>query len=133
MKAQRSIFLCLFIQINMKKVLVVDDDQDILDAIQMILQISGYESRATLRADEMDAKLQEFSPDVIILDMLLSGYDGREICKKLKAASTTKNIPIIMTSAHPSAKESVKKCGADSFIPKPFSVDGLLTEIQQYT
>ncbi|MGH7202897.1 MAG: response regulator, partial [Candidatus Levyibacteriota bacterium] len=61
-----------------------------------------------------------------------SGNDGRKICKTLKSDARTKKIPIIMISAHPTAKTSTKECGADSFIAKPFSVTELLTEVKKY-
>jgi DNA-binding response OmpR family regulator len=116
----------------MKKVLVIDDDPDILDAVQMILDSGGYESDTTTKGDETYLKINKFKPDLIILDVLLSGNDGRTICKNLKSDLATKNIPIIMISAHPTAKDSVKQCGADSFIAKPFSVTDLLAEIKKY-
>jgi DNA-binding response OmpR family regulator len=116
----------------MKKVLVIDDDPDILEAVQMILDSGGYDSATTTKGDETYKKIEEYQPDLIILDVLLSGNDGRRICKNLKADPATKKLPIIMISAHPTAKDSVKECGADSFIAKPFSVVDLLAEIQKY-
>src|SRR5687768_12670519 len=116
----------------MKKVLIIDDDPDILEAIQMILTTGGYESVVTMKGDETYQKVHDFAPDLIILDVLLSGNDGRIICKTLKHDDVTKRIPVIMISAHPSAEVSVNECGADSFIPKPFSVKGLLSEVAKY-
>jgi len=116
----------------MKKVLVIDDDPDILEAVQMILTSGGYASDITMKGDETCQKVRDYQPDLIILDVLLSGNDGRKICKTLKNDERTKKIPIIMISAHPSAKDSIKECGADSFIPKPFSVAELLAEIKRY-
>lgn len=116
----------------MKKVLVIDDDPDILDAVHMILKTSGYDSDVTTKGDETYEKVKTYQPDLIILDVLLSGNDGRTICKNLKTGKNTKKIPIIMISAHPTAKDSVEKCGADSFIAKPFSVTGLLDEVKKY-
>ncbi len=113
----------------MKKVLVIDDDPDIVEAVQLILETGGYATICTTKGDETCQKVREYQPDVIILDVLLSGNDGRHICKKLKSDDRTKQIPIIMISAHPSAKNSVRECGADSFVAKPFSVDQLLGEV----
>jgi DNA-binding response OmpR family regulator len=117
----------------MKKVLVIDDDPDILEAVQMILESGGYNSDITTKGDETYKKIEGYKPDLIILDVLLSGNDGRRICKNLKADVSTKKIPIIMISAHPTAKDSVKQCGADSFVAKPFSVTELLAEIEKLT
>jgi DNA-binding response OmpR family regulator len=116
----------------MKKVLVIDDDRDILEAVQMILDSGGYDSDVTTKGDETYIKIDTYQPDLIILDVLLSGNDGRTICKNLKSDAATKKIPIIMISAHPTAKDSTKECGADSFVAKPFSVVELLAEVKNY-
>lgn len=116
----------------MKKVLVIDDDPDILQAVQLVLESGGYDSDTTTKGDETYKRIDEYKPDLIILDVLLSGNDGRTICKNLKKAKETKNVPIIMISAHPTAKDSVKQCGADSFVAKPFSVVGLLSKVKKY-
>jgi DNA-binding response OmpR family regulator len=116
----------------MKKVLVIDDDPDILEAVQMILESEGYGSDITTKGDETYKKIDEYKPDLIILDVLLSGNDGRKICQNLKKTDSMKKIPVIMISAHPTAKESTTECGADSFIAKPFSVDELIVEVKKY-
>lgn len=116
----------------MKKVLVIDDDPDIVEALQLILESGGYVLQSTIKGDETYKKVKNFKPDLIILDVLLSGNDGRVICRTLKNDKATKHIPIIMISAHPSAKDSVKECGADSFLPKPFSMNGLLSEVGKF-
>jgi DNA-binding response OmpR family regulator len=116
----------------MKKVLIIDDDPDILEAVEMILNSGGYEPIATMKGDETCQKVRDYKPDLIILDVLLSGNDGRKICKTLKHDERTKHIPIIMISAHPSASDTIIECGADSFIPKPFSVNRLLEEVAKY-
>lgn len=116
-----------------KKILVIDDDSSILEAISLILEDAGYTVATSIKGEETYTKVSDFEPDVIILDVLMSGSDGRIICKRLKAADETKHIPIIMISAHPSAKDSVMECGADSFLPKPFEVKALLSMIKKYS
>ena len=115
----------------MRQILVVDDDADILDALRCVLEDADYTvetckdgGHAERLADD-EASL----PKLIILDVLLSGKDGREICRKLKRNERTKNIPIVMISAHPTAKKSVFASGADKFIPKPFDITNLLNTI----
>jgi DNA-binding response OmpR family regulator len=115
----------------MKKILIIDDDPDILEAVQLILELHGYVSEITTKGEEAYSKVTTFNPDLIILDVLLSGSDGREICKKLKNDSKTQHIPILMMSAHPNAKQSVRECGADSFVAKPFSVKELTDTINR--
>ena len=117
-----------------KKILVVDDDPDILDALQITLEDAGYDVTTTEKGDYAE-NLRDTNggfPDVIILDVLLSGKDGRIICQKLKSQENTRHIPIIMISAHPGAKQSVKAVGADDFLAKPFDIDDLLVKVEQY-
>ena len=117
-----------------KKILVVDDDPDILDALQFMLEDAGYEVTTTEKGDYAE-NLHDTNgglPDVIILDVLLSGKDGRLICQRLKDQEETRHIPIIMISAHPNARQSVKAVGADDFVAKPFDMDELLAKIAKY-
>jgi len=117
-----------------KKILVVDDDPDILDALQFMLEDAGYEVATTEKGDYAE-NLHDTNgglPDVIILDVLLSGKDGRLICQRLKGQEETRHIPIIMISAHPNARQSVKAVGADDFVAKPFDMDELLAKIAKY-
>ncbi|HXL37892.1 MAG TPA: response regulator transcription factor [Ktedonobacteraceae bacterium] len=117
-----------------KKILVVDDDPDILDALRFMLEDSGYEVKTTEKGEYAE-NLHDTNgglPDVIILDVLLSGKDGRLICQKLKSQEETQRIPIIMISAHPNAKQSVSAVGADDFMAKPFDMDELLATIAKY-
>ena len=115
----------------MAKILVVDDDESILDAVSLILETSGYTVATTPKGQETYAQVISFKPDVIILDVLMSGSDGRDISKHLKNDPKTKDIPIIMISAHPSAKKSIVECGANDFLPKPFEADTLLEKIEK--
>lgn len=117
-----------------KKILVVDDDPDILDAFQLMLEDAGYEVTTTEKGEYAE-NLHDANgglPDVIILDVLLSGKDGRIICQKLKSQEDTKHIPIIMISAHPNAKQSAKAVGADNFLAKPFEMEELLAKVAEY-
>jgi DNA-binding response OmpR family regulator len=117
-----------------KKILVVDDDPDILDALQFMLEDAGYEVKTTEKGEYAE-NLRVTNgglPDVIILDVLLSGKDGWLICQKLKSQEETKRIPVIMISAHPNAKYSVSAVGADDFMAKPFDMDELLAKIAKY-
>jgi DNA-binding response OmpR family regulator len=117
-----------------KTIAVVDDDPDILDALQMTLEDGGYHVTTTEKGEYAEnlPHMNENLPDLIILDVLLSGRDGRTICQKLKSQQATRHIPVIMISAHPNAKQSVKDVGADDFLAKPFEVDELLAMVAKY-
>lgn len=115
------------------KILVIDDDESILDAVSLILQDEGYEVSSSIKGDEAVSLVHAFKPDVILLDVLMSGKDGREICMLLKRDASTRQIPIIMISAHPTAQADAKTSGADAFLAKPFDTDQLLKMISRYT
>ncbi len=115
-----------------KKILVVDDEESILDAVKLILVDEGYTVKTIFKGDEVYKQVETFEPDVILLDVLMSGKDGRIICKNLKTNPNTKDIPIIMISAHPSAGETMNDYKADDFLPKPFKVDELLDILDKY-
>lgn len=115
-----------------KKVLVVDDDEGILAAFDAMLEAEGYAVDTFSRAESLQSLDKHSLPDLILLDVLLSGTDGREVCKALKSDPLTKAIPIIMISAHPGAGQSIKKAGADDYLAKPFEMDVLLNKIAKY-
>lgn len=115
-----------------KKLLVVDDEQDILEFLKVILEEEGYIVVTSDKDDYLEQLHNDIPPDLILLDMLLSGKDGREIVKYLKIQEKTRHIPVIMFSAHPNAKESARQAGADDFVAKPFEIDQLLNKIAHY-
>lgn len=119
---------------RIKTILVVDDDPDILDALQFMLEDAGYSVKTTEKGEYAE-NLHDSNgglPDVILLDVLLSGKDGRLICQKLKSQEETRHIPIIMMSAHNNARQSVASVGADDFIAKPFEAEELLEKLAKY-
>lgn len=114
------------------KILVVDDEPDILEFLQVILEEEGYAVIPTDKGEYVEALRNGGLPDLILLDVLLSGKDGREIVKQLKSQEKTKHIPVIMFSAHPSAEKTAREAGADDFIAKPFEIDQLLVKIARF-
>lgn len=115
----------------MKRILVVDDDPDMLVLVQSILKQESYETELVLEWHKIYTKVREFQPDLIILDVYLGGIDGRIICQNLKTQEETRDIPIIMCSAYLTSGDSVKGYNADSFITKPLVVDTLMSEVKQ--
>lgn len=115
-----------------KRVLVVDDEPDILEFLQIILEEEGYEVVTSDKADYLEQLHNGGLPHLILVDVLLSGKDGREIVKYLKSQPETKQIPIIMFSAHPSAEGTARQAGADDFLAKPFNIDVLLEKIARF-
>ena len=114
-----------------KKLLVVDDEPDILDFLQIILEDEGYEVLTSDKGEYLEQLHNGGLPDLILLDVLLSGKDGREIVIHLKSQEETKHIPVIMFSAHPNAEVTARQAGAEGFIPKPFDIEDLLSKIAE--
>ncbi len=115
----------------MSKILVVDDDLDILVVMEILLTMKGFKVDVTAKWDNTFDKIKSFNPDLILLDILISGNDGRVLCKQLKGQDDTKHIPIIMFSAHPSAASTIHEYGANDFIAKPFDVSDLLNKVNK--
>ena len=113
----------------MKRVLVVDDNNDILWVVETILRRYGFDVVTTLRGEEVLAKTKKFFPQLILLDVFLSGVDGIEVCNILKSTPETKDIPVIMFSAHTNFSDLKKFCKADDFVAKPFDTNELVKKI----
>ena len=114
-----------------KKILVIDDDETILQVVQIILEGLQYEV-VTSPNGKCVYGLNGLLPDLIILDVLLSGEDGREICRYLKSQQKTRDIPVILFSAHADMNKTVSAAGADYFLPKPFEVDALADAVAKH-
>lgn len=99
--------------------------------MEELLKYSGYEVETAAKGDEVFKLTAKFNPDLILLDIMLSGMDGRDICWELKANQRTKKIPVIMISATPNVKNSIKQFGADDFVAKPFDIQDLMTKIEK--
>lgn len=117
----------------MKKVLIIDDDDSILEALQIAVEMGGYEVKSTSSADSIIKLCEKFKPDLIISDLLLSGVDGRQLIQELQGQTSTKKIPIILLSAHPEGNKIAQTYNVTAFLAKPFEISELLSLISQYT
>ena len=113
----------------MKKILVLDDDTDIVTVVQLVLESNGFEVRAITRWQKIYAEIETFKPDLILLDVSLGNQDGRNICKQIKSDKETQNISVILFSANLNVEKSVAECMADNFIAKPFDINELIRGI----
>ena len=111
-------------------VLLMDDDQDICMMVEAILKFAGYEVVSFSLPAQLEQILSGFNPRMLLMDMLLSGTDGRDICRKLKTDPATSQIKIIMMSAHPDADKSCREAGADDFVSKPFDMDYFIGRVK---
>ncbi len=106
-------------------ILVIDDNADILFMIKAMLEMKGYKITARDNPENIIVFMEALKPDLILMDMLLSGADGREVCKNFKVNKQLSNIPVIMISALPDAAGSCIESGADYFLGKPFEMKDL--------
>jgi two-component system phosphate regulon response regulator PhoB len=113
-------------------VLVVDDEEDILELVRYNLEKEGYSVVGVTTGEDALAATRMKMPDVLVLDLMLPGVDGLEVCRRLKSDPTTKQIPIIMLTAKGSEADIVTglELGADDYIVKPFSPRVLLARLK---
>lgn len=113
-----------------KKILIADDDESIRDIFRIVLEKAGYDLE--IKEDAGEILKNNFTlPDIFLIDKLLSGIDGLDVCRHLKTNPTTSRIPIIMVSASPDIGTVALKAGADDFIEKPFELSYLLKVIER--
>jgi two-component system phosphate regulon response regulator PhoB len=114
------------------RILIVEDEEPLTLLLRYNLEAEGYEVDAVARGDEAQTKLQEAVPDLVVLDWMLPGLSGIELCRRLRARPETKSLPIIMLTARGEESEKVRglATGADDYIVKPFSVPELLARVR---
>ncbi|MEN6386609.1 MAG: response regulator [Phycisphaerales bacterium] len=106
-----------------EKILIVDDEEDVLELVRFNLEKEGYKTETAISGEAALSDAKSKLPDLIILDLMLPGIDGLEVCKKLKGDSKTQNIPIIMLTAKGEDSDIITglELGADDYMTKPFS------------
>jgi DNA-binding response OmpR family regulator len=124
-------FLSYLMIESMTKVLIIDDDPDVRTVMDVLMKRQGFEVETAFDREDALSKLEDFQPSVILLDVLLSGTDGRELCQEIRRSDQMKSVPIIMVSAHPSAAENISNYGADDFISKPINTNSLLEKMDR--
>ncbi len=114
-----------------KKILIADDDPAILDVLTLFLEEVGYEVE-TSDGSTIIGDFQNGYPDLLLLDIWLSGWNGRDVCLALKSQEATKHLPIILISANNEAQKIAREAGADDFLAKPFNLDEVLRKVEHY-
>ncbi len=115
-----------------QKIVVVEDEPDILEAIQYNLEREGFKVVAATSGDEGLKTVVREGPDLLLLDLLLPGLDGLEVCRRLKLDPVTRKIPIIMVSAKGEESDIVLGLGvgADDYVTKPFKPKELIARVR---
>ncbi len=115
----------------MAKILIVDDDQTIGFMLKDILEFSGHTVTVSQEPRKTKENILENNIELILLDKLISGVDGTDVCKGLKDDQEVAGVPVIMMSALHNVDEICKEAGAVDFLSKPFDMDTLLEKIDQ--
>lgn len=112
--------------------LIVEDESDLAELLRYNFEASGYRVVCVGAGDEADIQIRETTPDLIILDWMLPGVSGIELCRRWRMRETTAHIPIIMLTARAEEEERVRglATGADDYVVKPFSVPELMERVR---
>ncbi|HEU4634252.1 MAG TPA: response regulator [Flavisolibacter sp.] len=114
-----------------QKILLLDDNKDLLQIVQIILKGQGYETVLANCIEEAKQKIKIHKPALILMDVFISDQDGREFCNQLKNEEETSNIRVIMMSGYDSNLGLMSLTGADDFMQKPFDYNDLLARVQK--
>ncbi|MGL4496105.1 MAG: phosphate regulon transcriptional regulator PhoB [Beijerinckiaceae bacterium] len=114
------------------RILIVEDEAALVTLLTYNLKAEGYAVESVMSGDEADLALKESVPDLLLLDWMLPGLSGIELCRRLRQRDATRNLPIIMLTARGEESERIRglQTGADDFIVKPFSVPELLARVR---
>ena len=114
------------------RILVVEDEETLSLLLSYNLESEGFVVECVERGDEADIRLLENPPDLVILDWMLPGVSGLEICRRMRARQATRSLPVIMLTARGEEAERVRglSTGADDYIVKPFSVPELIARVR---
>jgi two-component system phosphate regulon response regulator PhoB len=114
------------------KVLVVEDEDALSVLLRYNLESEGYEVESVNRGDEAEIRLKENLPDIVVLDWMLPGLSGIELCRRLRARAETERLPILMLTARSEEAERVRglSTGADDYMVKPFSVPEFVARVR---
>jgi len=117
-----------------KKILIVDDEVDLVETIRFPLEIEGFDTLVSYNGEDALNQARKENPDLIILDLMLPKLDGYKVCRLLKFDERYKHIPILMLTAKTQEKDKIlgKETGADEYITKPFEMDYLLEKVKAY-
>jgi two-component system phosphate regulon response regulator PhoB len=114
------------------RILIVEDEEALTLLLRYNLEAAGYDIESVARGDDADLRLREAVPDLVILDWMLPGVSGIELCRRLRSRPETRQLPIVMLTARGEESERVRglSTGADDYVVKPFSVPELLARVQ---
>lgn len=118
----------------MKKILIVDDEQDIVESLKFVLETADYTCYCAYNGEDGLRLAKEIIPDLIILDVMMPKINGYKISRLLKYDNKYKNIPILMVTARSQEEDKLigEETGVDEYITKPFELDAVVDKVNQY-
>jgi two-component system phosphate regulon response regulator PhoB len=116
----------------MPKVLIVEDEEPLIMMLRYNLEAEGYSVDTCMRGDEAELLLREQQPDLLLLDWMLPGLSGIELCRRLRSRAETERLPVIMLTARGEEQERIRglATGADDYVVKPFSIPELMARVR---
>jgi len=117
-----------------KKILIVDDETDLVETVRFPLEVEGYHVLVSYNGEDALDQAHKENPDLILLDLMLPKLDGYEVCRRLKCDDRCKHIPILMLTAKFQEKDKAlgMETGANEYITKPFDIRDLLKKVKVY-
>jgi DNA-binding response OmpR family regulator len=119
---------------NSKKILIVDDEEDLVETVRFPLEMDGYHVLVSHNGEDALDQTRKENPDLILLDLMLPKVDGYRVCQRLKSDDRYKHIPIVMLTAKSQEKDMALgvEAGANGYMTKPFDIRDLLKKVKEY-
>lgn len=114
-----------------KKILIIEDDGDILQVLETVLTYNKFSVSGINQTNDIFESIDKYRPDLVLTDYLLSGLNGGKICQLIKSKKDTCHLPVILISAYPVLAETFGNFGFDAFINKPFNIGDLVKTIEK--
>ncbi|ATP55486.1 hypothetical protein CPT03_02925 [Pedobacter ginsengisoli] len=114
-----------------KKILIIENDDGLIELLEELFNYEGYKVRCYKEASNIFSLMEDFVPDIVLLDYLLPGINGGELCAQLKKEPSTAHIPVVIFSAYSQVLLSLGSYGCNAFIAKPFELASLLNQINK--
>ena len=116
-------------ELKPKRILIIDNDESVLEVLQEIFKNDGYETDCYGQVEDIFKLVDDFKPDLVLLDYILPGINGGELCAQLKKDPETRHIPVVICSAYPQVMLSLGSYGCNAFISKPFELRDIIMQV----
>ena len=116
----------------MFKILILDDNREILDVMSFVLTRKKMEVVAIHDPRKLTHCIADYKPDLLLMDIALGGFDGRDLCRMIKGDPEEYHFPVVLFSAQHYSEESIEECRADAVIDKPFALQSLYNTMNKF-